>query len=99
MEKKNDDKKCGRVLVGFSSYFLNPSRSKSDVILFSSYIDFSISHVNSHLRNWDVLDFSLLFGCTDVHWLKKNIQNILFEEKFHAESDPDVGKIHKIYQR
>ena len=52
-EQKNDDKKCRWELVEFSSYFLNqnlnPSRSKSDLILFSSYIDFSISHFNFHL--------------------------------------------------
>ena len=49
--KKKDDKKCGGVLVGFSSYFLNQLRSKFDLILFSSSIDYSIFHVNSHLKN------------------------------------------------
>ena len=85
--KENDDKKCGWLLVGFSSlYFLNPSRLKSDLLLFSSYIDFSISHVNSNLRNWDVFGF---FAFIWMHWrplAKKNIQNMIFKEKFHAKS-------------
>ena len=75
------------------------ARVKSDdLILFSSYIDFLISHVNSHFRNWSVFDFSLLFGCTDVHWFKLNIQNMIFEVKFHAESNSDIRKINEIYR-
>ena len=32
-----------------------------------------------------------------VHWLEKKIQNMVFDVKFHVESDPIVEKIHKIY--
>ena len=44
-------------------------------------------------------DLSLLFGRTYVHWLEKNIQNMVYDVKFHAESDPIVRKIHKIYRK
>ena len=43
------------------------------------------------------MTFLLIFGHTNVNWVKKIIQNIGYEEKFHAESDPVVRKIHKIY--
>ena len=54
---KNVTKKCGCLIVGFFSYFTNLLRAKSDLLGLSSYIDFSISHVNSHLRNWPVFGF------------------------------------------
>ena len=90
---KNVTKKCGWVIVGFLSYFTNLLRSKSDLLGPSSYIDFSISHVNFHLRNLAVFEFFAFIGRTYVHWLEKNIQNMVFDVKFHAESDPNVRKI------
>ena len=37
-------------------------------------------------------EFLLLYGFTDVHWLKKNIHNMIFEEKFHVQSNTTVKK-------
>ena len=54
---KNVTKKCGWVIVGFFSYFTNLLRAKSDLLGLSSYIDFSISHVNFHLRNLAIFGF------------------------------------------
>ena len=62
---KNVTKKCGWVIVGFFSYFTNLLRAKSDLLGLSNYIDFSISHVNSHLRNWSVFGF---FAFIWMHW-------------------------------
>ena len=54
---KNVTKKCRWVIVGFFSYITNLLRAKSDLLGLSSYIHFSISHVNFHLRNWSVFGF------------------------------------------
>ena len=62
---KNVTKKCGWVIVGFFSYITNLLGSKSDLLGLSSYIDFSISHVNSHLRNWSIFGF---FAFIWIHW-------------------------------
>ena len=43
------------------------------------------------------LTFFLIFGRTDFNWIKKIIQNMSPEAEFHAESDPIVRQIHKIY--
>ena len=68
--KQNDDKNCGWVIVGFSSYFLNSSRSKADLILFSSCIEFSISHVNFYLRYFTVFGF-FTFTWMQCRWLAR----------------------------
>ena len=76
------------VWVG-SSRFLNPVTWP---IL--RYNDFLISHVNS--RNLAAFG---IFAFTWLHWrplARKNIQNMVFEVKFHAEYDHIVRKIHKI---
>ena len=82
--KKNDDKKYGWVLAGFTLFFSNQLRSKSNLNLFLSYIYFSIFHVNSHW-NWAVFG---LVAFIWMHWRpldQKNFQNMIFGVKCYGE--------------
>ena len=74
---KNVIKNWGWVIVGFFSYFTNLLRSKSNLLVISSYIDFSIFHVIFPLRNLAV------FGFFAFTWTSIDV-------KFHAESDPST---------
>ena len=46
--------------------------------------------------NPDIRKIHKIYRHTDVHWLEKNIQNMISQAKFHTESNGVVRKIQKI---
>ena len=97
--KSNEYVKNLRFFCQFQSlmicgHVLNFKKKKSGSKRFFWYSNLKFCHVIFLLSFFNIFTF-LIFGYTDVNWLKRIIQNIISEVKFHAESDPIVRKIHK----
>ena len=72
---------------------LHLSRSKPKP---ASFFKIKIFNVFPFKLFEDIRLFLWLFVHTNVYWLKEIIQNMVFEAKFDAESDPIAKKIEKI---
>ena len=83
------------ILHNIRSNLGQKTKSIIETFFFISIFQFPMLFSIYDIRQFS--DFLHSLGRTDVYWLKKNIQNMISEAKFHAKSNAVVRKIYKIY--